>query len=536
MSNNMNSADYSSNATASHSYQPSVRRGPVHIFNLIFEFILFVIIKLMHGCVIFATFISGRFVEPVTLYGVALYGLIARVSSDLLHITMCGCHYISVSLSRIKANRITSALLITALTVIVISSSFYSLGLEVIINGDSIGYVDSRADFKESCEFVEHRASEILERPYIINHDVCFNLKITPREKLLSSEDLKSMFFSEVTEMSQLYVLTVDGEAVGASQNKESLQGILDTLLGANQQGNVKAEFMREVSITKKYADASNLCSHEEIMNKLTSTIHDERYYTIAPGDTLDKIARDNGITKADLIALNPGLNANRLTAGKNLLTSRKLAFLPVKKIVRVESCEQIPFETKTENSSNLYKGRTSVKVAGVRGQAKVVRDIEYLDNDEINRNTVSYTVVKQPVTQVTLVGTKTPPRTVATGRFRRPTGGYVSSNYGYRGREFHSGVDFALKLGSKVVAADGGTVSFSGWKGNFGKLVIINHGNGMQTYYAHNSTLLVKAGQKVAKGEQIAKVGSTGRSSGPHCHFEIRVNGRHVNPWRYLK
>ena len=83
--------------------------------------------------------------------------------------------------------------------------------------------------------------------------------------------------------------------------------------------------------------------------------------------------------------------------------------------------------------------------------------------------------------------------------------------------------------------AADGGTVTYAGYKGSYGKLVIITHDNGTQTYYGHNSSLLVSAGQKVYKGQQIAKAGSTGRSTGVHCHFEVRVRGSSVNPLSHL-
>ena len=84
--------------------------------------------------------------------------------------------------------------------------------------------------------------------------------------------------------------------------------------------------------------------------------------------------------------------------------------------------------------------------------------------------------------------------------------------------------------------AADGGRVTYAGTKGNYGKLVIITHDDGTQTYYAHNSKLLVSVGDRVYQGQQIAKAGSTGRSTGNHCHFEIRIGGKTVNPLNYLK
>jgi hypothetical protein len=85
------------------------------------------------------------------------------------------------------------------------------------------------------------------------------------------------------------------------------------------------------------------------------------------------------------------------------------------------------------------------------------------------------------------------------------------------------------------VKAAKAGRVIWSGWKGSYGNLVVIDHGNGVATAYGHNSQLNVSVGQEVSQGQIIAKVGSTGNSSGPHCHFEVRINGRVVNPLSYV-
>ena len=90
--------------------------------------------------------------------------------------------------------------------------------------------------------------------------------------------------------------------------------------------------------------------------------------------------------------------------------------------------------------------------------------------------------------------------------------------------------------MGTPIYAAASGTVLFSGWKGTYGKLIVINHGNGIQTYYAHCSELLVSKGDTVTVGQQIAKVGSTGRSTGPHLHFEIRLNGSALNSQNYVR
>lgn len=134
-----------------------------------------------------------------------------------------------------------------------------------------------------------------------------------------------------------------------------------------------------------------------------------------------------------------------------------------------------------------------------------------------------------------------------SSGKFTYPVPGYtrVSSDYGWRncpfhGRELHSGTDFPAPYGTSVVAAAKGTVVFSGYLGSYGNAVIISHGGGLYTLYGHNSSLVVSSGAKVSKGQKIARIGSTGSSTGNHCHFEVRKGGNSrgnvVSPWNYLK
>lgn len=127
------------------------------------------------------------------------------------------------------------------------------------------------------------------------------------------------------------------------------------------------------------------------------------------------------------------------------------------------------------------------------------------------------------------------------TGRFIFPTNGAVTSRFGNRVhpilgyRRFHSGIDFGASYGTTIRAADSGQVIFAGWYGGYGRAVIINHGGGITTLYAHASRLLVSEGATVQQGQAIAAVGSSGLSTGPHLHFEVRRNGSPINPLDYL-
>ena len=115
------------------------------------------------------------------------------------------------------------------------------------------------------------------------------------------------------------------------------------------------------------------------------------------------------------------------------------------------------------------------------------------------------------------------------------PVHGPVTSTFGWRWGRMHEGIDIAVPSGTPVVAAGSGTVISAGWLGGYGNLVVIDHGNGLATAYGHNSSLAVGVGQSVAQGQVIAYSGSTGHSTGPHVHFEVRVNGSAVDPLGYL-
>jgi len=105
----------------------------------------------------------------------------------------------------------------------------------------------------------------------------------------------------------------------------------------------------------------------------------------------------------------------------------------------------------------------------------------------------------------------------------------------GGRGGEFHSGIDLRAPRNTPIRAAGGGTVTSVGWQGGYGLTVVINHGGGLSTLYAHNSVNLVSVGQRVERGDIIARVGTTGRTTGPHVHFEVHENGVAVDPRPFM-
>lgn len=176
-------------------------------------------------------------------------------------------------------------------------------------------------------------------------------------------------------------------------------------------------------------------------------------------------------------------------------------------------------------------------------------KDSESLNNDKIEVENLKSELEKEE-NELELEIEKIASQSVVNGESQVissgswPVPGYsrISSPYGYRihpifnTKKMHTGIDIPAPTGTPTVSIDAGKVIFSGDKGGYGKTVMIQHDDGKVTLYAHNSELLVSVGQRVQKGQVIAKIGSTGNSTGPHLHFEVRINGNHVNPVPYIQ
>ena len=233
---------------------------------------------------------------------------------------------------------------------------------------------------------------------------------------------------------------------------------------------------------------------------------------------------------------MNPKITDNTtIHIGDKFVTQQEIPLLTVETIEISTFAESIDYETVTKESSSYYKGDTVVTQAGKKGKARVTARLTKQNGITVEREDLETETITAPVDKIIVKGTKPVPAKKGTGTFRKPVNVAVYRGYGMRWGRMHYGLDYAAPTGTPIYAADGGTVTKSGWSGAYGYVVVIDHGANRKTLYAHCSRLLVSAGTKVYKGQQIAAVGSTGRSTGPQCHFEIFINGANVNPANYV-
>ncbi len=356
--------------------------------------------------------------------------------------------------------------------------------------------------------------------------------------------DSKDEVLNNLTYMQDLKVVAcgiyVGDEEIAILQNTEMAQRILSNIKGtfasADSGTYESVSFAESVELRNINVNLGEIENEEDVLEYMLTGAVERKIHTVQKGQTFSEIAKLYGLKQSELEAMNPGIVPEKLKIGQEIMLNRDRPVLTVQTIETATYVETIPFETVYEESSSMYEGESTVKREGVNGQQRVEARITKNNGEEISREILSTEVISQPVNKIVIKGTKKAPVRQGTGTFIWPLKSYrISSRYGSRWGRMHNGVDLAAPKGTKIYASDGGTVTFAGYKGSFGYLVIINHGGNLESYYAHCSKLLVKRGDKVYQGQNIALVGSTGRSTGPHCHFEIHYRGTARNPLSYL-
>lgn len=234
----------------------------------------------------------------------------------------------------------------------------------------------------------------------------------------------------------------------------------------------------------------------------------------VKSGDSLWKISREYGLEEKVLAAINGLDSDDHLIIGQTLI-------LP----------EDNSFKYEVREGENLWMLSRKFDVN--------LKDL--METNQISSKDLLYIGQKltiplsSPESVRSVYKSRFPSRGYERSFFQWPIIGIVSSPFGERGGRMHEGIDIARETGTLIKAAKSGRVAFAGWRGTYGKAVIIDHGDGVRTLYAHASKILVQEGQLVESGEAIAKVGSTGHSTGPHLHFEVLYDSNPLNPERFL-
>ena len=287
-----------------------------------------------------------------------------------------------------------------------------------------------------------------------------------------------------------------------------------------------------EPAMKAEAAKGEETLTVDEAFKLLMTGGKEEVVYVADKTESLESVAKKFNMTVDEIKALNANWE-DPLHKGSKINVLKAAPMITVTLDQEVKAQAAIPFKTVVREDAGQVKSVKKVERAGKAGVLETTTAIQSKNGKITSSVTESSRLVQEAVDQIVVVGTK---EGVATGSFIKPTVGRLSSPFGPRWGRFHYGIDLANRTGTDVVAADGGVVTRVGMAGSYGNLIIIDHQNGTSTRYAHLSAYNVKVGDVVAQGQSIGKIGSTGRSTGPHLHFEVRVGGVAKNPLDFIK
>lgn len=418
------------------------------------------------------------------------------------------------------------------------------LGYEYSYNGKVLGIVKDKEEVLRITDLVQDALTQENEIQVVIDKedDISFKrVAVTDYETIDTSEEV----LRRLTYMGDInvkaYTIMVNGRRTAVVESEEQAEEVLEQIReeftsGGQETIVEEADFVEQVEIRETNSQLQNVQTTKEAKAMLKTGAIVEKEHVVIAGETLDELAERYDTTEAEIKELNPEIDEKKLEVGNKITVRGEEPMVTLKTSELVTYTEPISYETQEKESDEIYEGDTEVKTKGKKGIREITARVVKENGKESAKVPLVTRVEKEPVTKVVLVGTKERPPTIGDGEYIWPVQNYrLTSPFGARWGRNHNGLDLAVPTGTEVVAADGGTVTFAGYKGSFGYLVIIDHQNGEETYYAHNSRLVVQAGDKVYEGQQVAESGSTGRSTGPHCHFEIRVNGTPTDPAKRL-
>lgn len=362
------------------------------------------------------------------------------------------------------------------------------------VNDKFIGYVNNKLEARLIYKEIINEASEKFLAVDVGKNKFTFK-NSNESEKLTNRDEIKKNIISEADINVEAYSMYFNDINVGYVDNLKS---------GDEVVYNLKKEAINQTKLTNNHFLSVELQENVNYNKEMAK---------------LSKVG-----TVKNILSNIEDMNSTRDTKIANV------QILEFKKEI-----EDVKQNTKILSSDNLYLGQT-VKKEGEAGKKEIKRKNIYVDGKVVSTMVLEENLISRPKDDIIYTGVQNPvSKGIAFINYPSESR-LITSPYGRRwGNEHHSGIDIDGRMGQSIKAVLDGRVKFAGWMNGYGYTVIIDHGSNVETLYAHASKLTAKTGEKVCKGDKIAEVGSTGRSTGPHIHFELRNNGVAVNPIGYF-
>ena len=393
--------------------------------------------------------------------------------------------------------------------------AFATQAVELLVNDQSIGYVKNIDMANKALNGVINESL-----PKELQSDLFTFVKQEEDELILPKPILKDR----------------NKEELEQSEQEEGTVILPETVSVENDSAKIDVSFTENVVVTKERVNPTKLLEVEQLTKLIERGISIAKEKPVEDESDIETIAKSNNLSTDEFIDLNPGLDdVEIIQAGETVKVKQEKKFIDVVYTAEKTEEKSIDYDTITKNSNEIYQGNEKVKQQGEKGKKVLTYKVTTKNGKVINEEKVNEEVVKEPKDKIILKGTKRVSNR-GSGQLGWPAvGGHITSKMGSRWGSYHKGIDIAGVGNRTIKSADNGTVVQASWDGAYGNRVVINHNNGFKTTYSHLSSMSVSPGQTVKKGQSIGQMGTTGRSTGVHLHFEVYRNGGLVNPLSYV-
>ncbi len=433
----------------------------------------------------------------------------------------------------------------------IISIAFYTVLIMVVcgvveneykvwavqVNGKTVAQVSNPAETRMLLRELAAEKSQKLEKPVDIAPGVKIVQVYPENNTRLQGNDLKNVLGKDLSFITTGAVLLVDHDVKLVLRDKEEANSLIAKLKEPYAGPNTNVSFEEDVSVKEMEVNFNELVDQRKGLEILQADCDKPQTHCIQEGDTLWNIASEADMSVEQLLALNPDLSSESLKVGEIVALNTVEPVVNVLATTKQTDIQQVAYAVEEIRDNSLYFGDEKVIQEGKMGQKAITYEITQRNGVMVDRKIIKEDTLEEPQNQIVAKGSKflLASRAGGSSSLGWPKVGSLNSPFGMRSGRMHTGIDISGNTGDPVAASASGKVVRATWYSGYGKCVDIQHDEGVITRYGHLSEINVSSGEYVERGQLIGKVGTTGRVTGPHLHFEIIVNGEQKNPLDYL-
>jgi len=396
----------------------------------------------------------------------------------------------------------------------------------VSIGDRELGVVEDAKEVEHFVETLTERCGDLYGMNLELAEEITLARELRP-DSTPSPETVREMIRQYASFTADAYIICVDDEPFAPVSSPGALDEVTDSIkeayISKNDSAKVlEANILEELTVQEFSVPLEEILTVEEVVTLLKENESSSPLVAVDIPDEASRGSLDSRYYRHHDYYLHSSPDpAERVPTTTEEASAANDPKVHVQTVEELVVTEKIPFHTEHVYDENMLTTETEITTPGRKGEKKIVYHLVRKNGVEIERSLISEEILKEPRDQVETIGLKEPPK-VGRGQFVWPVQGEGTIYNAFS--SWHQGIDIHIAHGTNVLAADAGRVTYSGYGGTQGNYLILYHGD-YWTLYLHNSKNLVSKGERVSRGQVIARVGTTGRAFGPHLHFEVRVD-----------